>query len=105
MNGDAMSQVITASRLHDGVAVFRASDGSWAEAIDQAQCLETAEDAKAALAAGAHAEADNIVLDIYLIDVARRGEALVPIRLREAIRASGPTVHPEHGKPGATRPV
>lgn len=100
-----MSQVITASRLRDGAAVFRATDGSWVEAIGQAQCLETADEAKAALAAGAHAEADNIVLDIYLIDVARTRGALMPTRLREAIRASGPTVHPEHGKPGAARPV
>lgn len=100
-----MSQVITANRLHDGAVVFRAGDGSWVETISGAQCLDTAEDAKAALAASAHAEADNLVLDIYLIDVARRGGSLAPTRLREAIRASGPTVHPEHGKPGAARPA
>lgn len=100
-----MSQVITASRLTDGVVLFRAVDGTWVEAIANAQCLETADEAKTALAASARAEADNVVLDIYLIDVARKGEALVPTRLREAIRAAGPTVHPEHGKPGAVWPA
>ena len=100
-----MSQVITASRLHDGAVVFRAGDGTWVEAIAAAECLDSIDAAKAALAASAHAEADNVVLDIYLIDVARRGEDLVPTRLREAIRATGPTVHPEHGKPGAVRPA
>ena len=99
-----MAQVITASRLHDGAAVFRAGDGAWVETIAAAQCLETTDEAKAALSASAHAEADNVVLDIYLIDVARKGGAWVPTRLREAIRATGPTVHPEHGKPGAVRP-
>lgn len=100
-----MSQVITASRLYDGAVVFRAVDGTWVETIAKAQCLETTDEAKTALAASAHAETDNVVLDIYLIEVARKGEAVVPTRLREAIRATGPTVHPEHGKPGAVRPA
>ena len=98
-----MGQVITASRLRDGTVVFRAADGSWVEAIADAQCTESAEDTKAALAASAASEAQNVVLDVYAIDVVRKGATVVPTRLREAIRAAGPTVHPEHGKPGATR--
>ena len=100
-----MPQVVTANRLRDGVVVFWAGDGTWVDGIGQAHCLEGSDDAKAALAAALRSEAENVVLDVYAVDVAVRNGGPVPVRLREAIRAAGPTVHPEHGKPGAPRPV
>ncbi len=99
-----MGQVITANRLRDGVVVFRAADGSWPEHIEAAEVHTSPESVKTALAASVAAEADNHVLDVYAIDVAAKEGGLVPTRLREAIRATGPTTHPEHGKSRIPRP-
>ena len=105
LTGVRMAQVVTANRLRDGVVVFWAQDGRWAETIAEAECLEGADAAKAVLAAALRSEAENVVLDVYAVDVALKDGVPVPVRLREAIRAVGPTVHPEHGKPSAVRPT
>ena len=44
-------------------------------------------------------------MDLYAIDVSTHGGAIVPLKLREAIRARGPTIHPEFAKPGSTPAV
>ena len=93
-----MGQVITASRLRDGVVLFVAPAATWVETIAAAEVFPTAEATAAGLAAAASAQSDNLVLDIYAIDVSDRNGVPVPTRMREAIRAQGPTVHPEHGK-------
>ena len=54
--------------------------------------------ATAGLATARKAEDDNFVIDVYAIEIAEKDGVVTPIRLREAIRASGPTIHPEHGK-------
>ena len=96
-----MTQVITASRLRDGIVLFVGPSNTWVETIAAAEVFQTAEATSAGLAAAASAEADNLVLDIYAVDVSNKNGVPVPTRMREAIRAQGPTVHPEHGK--ATR--
>ena len=93
-----MGQVITASRLRDGAVVFMGPSFAWVDEIGGAKLFATAEATAAGLAASKKDEQDNLVLDIYAIDVAPKDGTLVPTRLREAIRAKGPTVHPEHGK-------
>lgn len=95
-----MKQVITASRLRDGAVVFLGQGRRWVEHLAQAEVFGTVENSAEALKSAAKDEADNVVLDIYAIDVADKAGRLVPIKLREAIRAQGPTVHPEHGKAG-----
>ena len=42
--------------------------------------------------------AANLVVDVALIDVVRKGQDLYPIRLRERIRAAGPSIRPDLGK-------
>lgn len=93
-----MGQVITANRLTDGTVVFLGADASWVERIGAARIFDGAEQATAGLAAARKAEDDNLVIDVYAIEVAEKDGVVTPIRLREAIRASGPTIHPEHGK-------
>ena len=93
-----MGQVITASRLRDGIVLFMGSDFAWVEEIGAAKVFADAASTAAGLAACKKDEEDNLVLDIYAIDVAQKDGAIVPTRLREAIRAVGPTVHPEHCK-------
>ena len=93
-----MGQVITANRLRDGIVVFLGTDFSWVEQIAAARLFASKDTAEAGLAACKKDEADNLVLDIYAIDVTEKNGTFVPVRMREAIRATGPTIHPEHGK-------
>lgn len=81
-------KILTANRLSDGVVVYLAADGRWSRAFDEARRL-TSEDAEAALKA-AVAQAHALV-GPYLVEVGS-GEIEPRERLRETIRAGGPTV-------------
>ena len=94
-----MQQVITANRLRDGAVVFVGPSRAWVDRLAEAEVFTAVEASTAALQVAQKDEAANLVLDIYAIDVVERSGALKPVKLREAIRAQGPTVHPEHGKP------
>ncbi|MDX7952685.1 DUF2849 domain-containing protein [Lichenihabitans sp. Uapishka_5] len=94
-----MNQVITASRLSDGTVVFLGPDRAWVERLAEAAVFVSPEASAAALTEAGGDERANVVLDIYAIDVADKAGVVAPIKLREAIRAQGPTVKPEHGKP------
>ncbi len=94
-----MNQVITASRLTDGAVVFLGQNRAWVERLADAEIFTSVEASTAALVSAQKDEQANIVLDIYAIDVASQNGSVTPIKLREAIRAQGPTVKPEHGKP------
>ncbi|WP_020181310.1 DUF2849 domain-containing protein [Methylopila sp. M107] len=89
----AATQVVTANRLIDGVVVYLDADGGWSDRIGQAVVLEADADIEAALATGQKAVEAQIIVEAYAIDVARDADgALRPLRLREVIRAFGPTV-------------
>lgn len=91
-------KVITANRLIDGEVVFQGADGTWVELIGEARVLVDKDEIAAALALGAQAVAARLIVDPYEIDVAEKDGQLVPGRLREKIRAAGPTTHPALGK-------
>lgn len=93
-----MQQVITANRLGDGAVVFVGPEQRWVDRLSEAAVFNAVEETNVALQSAQKDELGNIVLDIYAIEVAERGGVLRPTKLREAIRAQGPTVHPEHGK-------
>jgi hypothetical protein len=87
-----MSQAVTANRLADGRVVFRKSDGGWSLAIHEAAFAES-ELAATPLIEAAKRDADNqIIVDPYLIEIDLSGASPRPTRLREAIRAFGPTI-------------
>lgn len=96
-----MPQVVTASRLTDGAVVFLDRDGTWSERLDRAALLADSEAATRGLEAGRAGEAACRVVDVYAIDVSIRAGAVVPTKLREAIRARGPTILPAFTKPGS----
>ena len=52
-------------------------------------------------AIGAKAYADNEVVDVNLIDADVVNGAVEPVRLREKIRAAGPTIRNDLGKQAA----
>ncbi len=91
-------KILTANRLSDGEAVWLAADQSWAETIDAAEiardpaCIEKLE------RAGNAAFLKNEVVDLALVDIDIVDGRILPKRMRERIRAGGPTIHPELGK-------
>ncbi len=89
---------VTANRLSDGEVVWLGTNGRWVETVDSALVLSTEEERAAALAQAHQADADNIVLEPYEIDVQAEQGAVIPVRLREQIRAAGPTMRLDLGK-------
>jgi hypothetical protein len=85
-------QILTANRLSDGISVWYDVDGRWNESIARAEIARTTEDEERLEAIGKKAFADNLVLDVNLIDVEEINGFIRPLRLRERIRAEGPTI-------------
>jgi hypothetical protein len=98
----AALKAVTANRLADGVVVYYAEGGEWAERIEHARVAED-KDAAASLLADAERDVGRCrVIAPYLIDVVRGdGGALRPTTYREKIRAAGPSIHPDLGKQAA----
>ncbi|SNY93685.1 Protein of unknown function [Cohaesibacter sp. ES.047] len=82
--------VATGNRLLDGIVVYLAKDASWVEDIQSARIYEVKDDAQAAIDAQ---DADIVSLDVIPVehDVT---DGVRPARLRERIRAAGPTINP-----------
>ena len=86
------AHVLTANRLTDGTAVWYDKSGSWSERIGSSEVVHTREDAERLEAAGRKAFASNEVLDVALVEVEEIEGRIRPLRLRERIRAEGPTI-------------
>lgn len=80
-------QIVSANRLTDGLVVFRTPAGTWSERAEDAR-VYTAEEAEIEVAAAARE--GTVVVGPYAVDLEEEGRA--PSRLRERIRATGPTV-------------
>ena len=91
-------KILTANRLVDGEAVWLAPRGIWVETIQLAEIARDPDAQTRLEAAGKAALARNEVVDVNLIDVAVKDGAITPLRLREQIRANGPTTHLQFGK-------
>ncbi len=100
-----MAQVVTASRLADGAVVFLDAGGGWSERLDQSSIFADKAAAAAGLEIGMATEVANVVIDVYAVDVSVQAGSIVPIKLREAIRARGPTIFPAFAKPGSAPPA
>lgn len=83
---------VTANDLRSGAVVFRRPDGRWSEEVLDAEIVLTKEAADTLLA-GAKADHDAcIVVEPVLVEITMTGNRPAPTRLRERIRAEGPTV-------------
>lgn len=91
-------KILTANRLSDGEVVWLAEDRTWIERIAGAAIAHDKDEEAALQEAGDAAHANNEVVDVNLIDVEIVDGAIRPIRLRERIRAAGPTTHTHFGK-------
>ena len=93
-----MPDVITASRLADGIVIFQTADLSWSEDFNRAAVWADEAATTAAVARAKADEAQNLVVEPYAVPVEIRNGHIVPKALREAIRAAGPTVRRDLGK-------
>jgi hypothetical protein len=91
-------KILTANRLTDGEAVWFAADGTWAETIDVAETVGDKAGEARLEAIGKTAYDNNEVVDVNLIDVSVVDGAIQPLRLREVIRAAGPSTRLDLGK-------
>lgn len=91
-------KVITANRLLDGDVVWLGAGNAWVERITMAEVFEGKDAVAGVLATGAAAEKNQEVVGVYDMDVTLENGVITPKRLREKIRAAGPTTHPNLGK-------
>ena len=85
-------KVLTANRLTDGIAVWLDANGQWVESLHDALVARHSEAVASLEAIGKRDFAANRVVDVNVIDVQEVDGKLWPIRLRERIRAAGPTM-------------
>lgn len=83
--------IITANALGDGLVVFMTESGGWSGALAEARVI-TPQALPDALAYAKSQHDARIVIEPYAIDVALAEGVPVPLRLRERIRAAGPTI-------------
>ena len=85
-------KVLTANRLSDGIAVWLDANGVWTEDLQAALVARHAEAVSTLEEIGKRDFSANKVVDVNVIDVAEENGKLWPTRLRERIRAAGPTI-------------
>ena len=88
----------TANNLLDGEAVWLGHNGSWVKSVDLARVFTTEDERQLGAAEAAQADADNLVVEPYEIDVTLVGGVATPSKFRERIRAAGPTMRLDLGK-------
>ncbi len=84
-------KVLTANTLTDGIAVWY-SGSNWSLSVLDAEVAPDAAAESRLTTIGAMAYANNEVVDVNLIDVVLKDGKPYPTRLRERIRADGPTI-------------
>ncbi|HZP19447.1 MAG TPA: DUF2849 domain-containing protein [Bauldia sp.] len=85
-------KAITANRLDDGRVVFLTGDRAWSLDIGEAQVLSDGPELDAANAFAKAQHDARVIVEPYPIDIEIAGGRPVPVRIRERIRAEGPTV-------------
>ncbi|MEZ5810163.1 MAG: DUF2849 domain-containing protein [Rhizobiaceae bacterium] len=96
-------KILTANRLTDGEAVWLSGDHSWAVSIEAAEIARNEAVEEKLNRAGHAALLKNEVIDVNLVDIELVDGRPVPLRLRERIRAAGPTTRLDLGKQAADR--
>ena len=92
-----MPQILTANRLEVGEVVYWNSGRGWVESLADAEVLVD-DKAEAALKGAAEWVTKREVVAPYLFEVKVSGSDVTPVKIRERIRAAGPTVRTDLGK-------
>ncbi|MBT3788909.1 MAG: DUF2849 domain-containing protein [Alphaproteobacteria bacterium] len=92
------AQIITANRLDTGIVVYLSQTFDWTVDISSAWVLTASSEVEDTLKIVERAKIARDVVGVYAIDVDDNDEITVPVplRFRERIRVSGPTVSPHH---------
>ncbi|RCL02003.1 MAG: hypothetical protein JSC189_000812 [Candidatus Tokpelaia sp. JSC189] len=85
-------KILTASRLTDGHPVWYCTDGGWSKEFSNAAVADTSLACLLFERVAKQAIEKNEIVDATLVDVETRDGRLVALRLRERIRANGPTI-------------
>jgi hypothetical protein len=85
-------KAITANRLDDGRVVFLDANGGWTLDVTEARLLADGTELDEATAYAQSQHDVRIVVEPYAIDMAIVDDRPTPARIRERIRAEGPTV-------------
>lgn len=85
-----MSKILTGNELLSGATVYLDGQGRWVEALQEARVFAT-DEADALDAALAATKATGRVISLETEDVTLVDGAIHPHRIRERIRAEGPT--------------
>ncbi len=83
-------EILTGNELMSGATVYLDRAGQWVEDLQQARTFG-AEEAEARDTALARTKATGRINSIEIETVKRVGDTIVPDRIRERIRAEGPT--------------
>lgn len=83
--------VITANRLDDGRPVWLGDGGRWCERLADAR-IYRGDAVDAGLAVAQESEKRQEVVGIYEIELAEKAGGFAPVRLKEQIRAHGPSI-------------
>jgi hypothetical protein len=92
MNKTPTLSVLTGNRLSDGIVVFLDFEGAWSETLAEAVVARSPDEVRALKDRGAYDAARNVVVEPCLIEVRETAGGLLPIRYRERVRATGPSV-------------
>lgn len=87
-----MTQIVTANRLRDGLVVYLSADGGWSERISDAVAAADEAGARELIETANRSEIECRVVGPYLVEVENDADGPAPVKHREAVRVSGPTV-------------
>ena len=93
-------KVLTGNRLRDGRTVYY-TGAAWSPYVADAKIARSPSEVEGLSRIGAAAFANHQIVDIAVVDVSEAEPT--PLRLRELIRATGPTVRPDLNKPVSRR--
>lgn len=88
-------KMLTAHDLHSGEVVYWTAGGTWSAHIADSALLD---DTAAAAALKAAEGAETIVVHPYLVPMDSPATPIARERVREIIRARGPSTHPEFAR-------
>ena len=88
-------KVITGNRVTDGAPVYRTPEGAWTDTLADAASFE-GDEANDALADALGEE--TLVVSPYIMNVDAPGIPTLRERMREDIRARGPSIHPQFAR-------
>jgi len=92
-------KILTANDLHSGGVVFLTSQGDWSPFISSAHLSDNEQNMKELEVIGQGAVRAQIIVEPFFIDVLIENGIPLPVRFREQLRVSGPSVRSEFSKP------